>query len=313
MRARPTLRSFRFSPRLSSCVVALALVGCGGDDSSNGTTTPGDQPIPPTLTSIRKEVFEQSCAFQISCHGPGAKEAGLVLGRDATVTNADIHKALLGPASFDLGSPPKAFRVVPGDLENSHLWRKVERTLASAPCAKFLPNRPDNGAGGAGSGTVTCAADDVTCADADGKATCANPKTSAKHCGKCGNDCRGGACVEGVCTPPGASGAPCKTTVDCLASDGLACVMGACTPRLLVDVGEPCNETLSGGGSVFCKAGGACTSLMVATVNGKTIEERRCAPQKALGQACDASKEGCEGDARCLGGTCALPPHVCDY
>lgn len=208
MRARSTLRPFRFSSLVSSCVVALALVGCGGDDSSEGTTPPGDQPIPPTLTSLRKEVFEQSCAFQISCHGPGAKEAGLVLGRDPTVTNADIHKALLGPASFDMGSPPKAFRVVPGDLENSHLWRKVERTLASAPCAKFLPNRPDNGAGGSGSGTVTCASDDVTCADADGKATCANLKTSAKHCGKCGNDCRGGACVDGVCAAFDACGDP---------------------------------------------------------------------------------------------------------
>lgn len=154
-----------------------------------------------------------------------------------------------------------------------------------------------------------CQRDDL----ADGSVCVPRPKTG-EPCGAGGPACIDGlACIDGACAPLGTHGPgePCKTTADCLAGQGLACVDGACAARTQVGPGEPCNEKATGAAAIDCKGAATCRHLL--DDEGKLLPEQRCVPRKALGQACDAAREDCEGNARCKGGTCVLPAHVCDY
>lgn len=156
---------------------------------------------------------------------------------------------------------------------------------------------------------LRCQRDDL----ADGSVCVPLPKTG-EPCATGSPACIDGlACVEGACAPLGTHGPgeACKTSASCVDGQALACVDGACTARTQVGPGEPCNEKAAGAAAIYCK--GAATCRQQLDDDGKPLPEQRCMPRKPLGQACDASREDCEGNAWCNDGTCVLKAHVCDY
>lgn len=91
-------------------VLALVLVGCGGDEATTGDTGADA----PTFTEVRDEILVPSCGAS-SCHGGGA--GGLQLDE------ATAHASLVGAESDAVAG---AVLVVSGDPDSSYLMEKLE-------------------------------------------------------------------------------------------------------------------------------------------------------------------------------------------
>jgi hypothetical protein len=84
-----------------------AVVAVGGCD--------GGEAREPTLSAIRRDIFEPRCNFG-ACHGGGSPVRGLGLGEGAFAALVDVASA----------EDPNVKRVVPGDPDASLLYRVLQ-------------------------------------------------------------------------------------------------------------------------------------------------------------------------------------------
>jgi len=91
------------------CTVAL---GIGAFSCGSGSS---DKVIPPKLSSIQKEIFDETCNAP-SCHGSGMK-GGLSL------TTPNAYRQLIAvPGTTDKKNSPPLMRVKPGSPDSSLLF-----------------------------------------------------------------------------------------------------------------------------------------------------------------------------------------------
>jgi hypothetical protein len=97
---------------LIGCVASL---GCG-DEKRLLTEPEGPPSESATFTRVQAEVFTPTCALS-GCHlGPASlAQEGLVLSGDAYPNIVSVRA----------NQNSSIFRVTPGDLPNSYLWRKI--------------------------------------------------------------------------------------------------------------------------------------------------------------------------------------------
>lgn len=98
-------------------MIILVLFACDGGDS-----TPTDSAaLQPTLTNVQAEVFDLSCTFS-TCHGASGSAGELDLTPGQSFGEM-VNVAAVGPLELDTASTE--LLVIPGDLENSYLMKKL--------------------------------------------------------------------------------------------------------------------------------------------------------------------------------------------
>lgn len=189
------------------------------------------------------------------------------------------------------------------------------------PCGYDLVCKVSTGAGGSGTtGAGTCVAKlqpGSTCTAAD---TCVSPYT----------------CRNGTCSPPAGKGEPCSLGGGnaCDSSQGLECQlgsggaggsgsMGICSEYSfkIAQPGEACGSTLQGTTftQILCAGGGTCKQT---GAGGSGTTTGTCQAALDIGSTCtgNAGTGGtssstsypdgnCSGSAKCVNGTCQIPPY----
>lgn len=189
------------------------------------------------------------------------------------------------------------------------------------PCGFGLTCKAGTGSGGSGT-TGTCVAKlqpGSTCAAGD---SCVSPYT----------------CRNGTCSPPAGKGEPCSLSGGnaCDSSQGLSCqlgsggaggsgTMGTCTEYTfkIAQPGEACGTIVEGTtySQVLCAGGGTCKQTTGAGGSG-TMPTGTCQAALDIGSTCtgNAGAGGtssstsypdgnCSGAAKCVNGTCQIPPY----
>jgi hypothetical protein len=96
-------------------VGCVAAVGCG-DEKPLLTAPEGPPSETATFTRVQAEVFNPTCGIA-GCHlGPAS------LAQEGLVLSGDAYPSIVGVRA---NQNPSIFRVTPGDLANSYLWRKI--------------------------------------------------------------------------------------------------------------------------------------------------------------------------------------------
>ncbi len=98
----------------------------GGDGAGDGDSAPGDQddgPAAPTLTQIRNQIFNVSCA---GCHQGGSAPRGLVLGPNLPI--ATLHANIVNVAA----DQSNLDYIEPNNPQASFLYRKLLGTQGTA-------------------------------------------------------------------------------------------------------------------------------------------------------------------------------------
>ncbi len=104
-----------FRKTLLACT--LFIVGCG--KLKELPTGPGGstEPIDPTatFTRVQNEIFTPTCAA-LGCHDPLGRQESMILSPGRAYSNT------VSVASVEM---PQLQRVLPGDFNNSYLYRKI--------------------------------------------------------------------------------------------------------------------------------------------------------------------------------------------
>ncbi|HYQ29048.1 MAG TPA: hypothetical protein VER04_17580 [Polyangiaceae bacterium] len=107
----------RFVCALAACLLAAC-----------SSPAPAEQAAAPTFSSVRSEVLLPSCALSTSCHQGSSASGRLQLDGEAKA----IRARLVGRTSaVNAGET----LVVPGNPDESYLYRKLTGQLADLPCA----------------------------------------------------------------------------------------------------------------------------------------------------------------------------------
>lgn len=299
---------------LAALASALAVSCHGGNDDPAQSSCDGSWSSVYTL-------FQHSCS-STGCHGSTETAAGLDL------TFSDPAVDLVNVPS---GTCNGWTRVVPGDPEQSLLWRKLYSE--TAPCGEPMPLGTHLDAVSLGcvrswilSLPATEPANDGGCQTCGGSA-CIDLQTDPANCGACGNACSPGAgCAAGQCQCGGqlvdCSGACVDTgsnASNCggcgqACPTGALCSVGQCLcSGSLTACGTTCVDTSSdpahcGGCNQPCSAGQFCLLGKCSTDCGSlTACGASCVDTQTSAFNCGGCGRACPTGASCVSGTCQCP------